>query len=200
MAPLCSWAICDGVPFHANHDGTFESGYIWFCDGGDDGAFAEGFEGPARVCGVQFHYCLSGVWVDTREVRVFVWDSEEGHPGTVLAMRSVLAEDLQRCLDFGPPQEVELSADVGAEFFAGVCQCAVDFPLILGADQDGPASGEQSWFKCRPGLCEEPGWHRINELFSGPSVHALAIGVYLEPPQVPTTTGTWGAIKGLFRR
>jgi hypothetical protein len=194
----CSWAICDGVPFHANHDATFEWGYTFYCGEGDEGAFAEGFQGPGRVCAVQFYYCRTDFWVWPNEVRVFIWDSEEGRPGAVLATRSAEAHHLQRCFNFGLPQEVELSADVGAEFFVGVSQCSVDGPLALGKDVDGPASGDQSWFKCPEGYPAPPGWYRINDLFSGPPVHALAIGVYLEPPPVPTATETWGTIKGLF--
>jgi hypothetical protein len=195
-----AWAICDGVPLHVNHDGTFESGYIWVCGEDEDGAFAEGFQGPGRVCAVQFYYCKTGLWVDTREVRVFIWDNEDGHPGAVLAMRSAEVGQLERCPDLGPPQEVELSADVGAEFFVGVSQCAIDYSLALGADQDGPASGEQSWFKNPEGYPVPAGWYRINDLFSGPPLHALAVGVYLEPMPVPTAAETWGAIKGLFRK
>jgi hypothetical protein len=198
MVPLSARAICDGVPLRANHDGSYEEGYTWLCGEGDDGAFAEGFRGPGRVCGVQFYYCKTGSWVDTREVHVFIWDSEDGHPGAVLATLFADADDLHRCPDLGPAQEVELSANVGEEFFVGVCQCAMDYYMAIGADQDGPASGEQSWFKLPPGYGYPPGWYRMNDLFTQ-QLHALAIGVYLEPPPVPTTTGTWGAIKELFK-
>jgi hypothetical protein len=128
-----------------------------------------------------------------------VWESQDGHPGAILAMQSANIQFPPQCLDFGPPYEIQITADVGEEFFVGLSQCSGDDIMPVGADMDGPATGDQSWFNVPPWPGYDPGWHRINALWSD-SLHALGIGVYLEPPPVPADPVTWGTIKELFRK
>ena len=69
-------AICDDIPLLAHHDGSFEWGYTWYCQGyPDGGSFAEGFAGPGIVCGIQAYLCEMNI--SCSDVAVFVWDSEE---------------------------------------------------------------------------------------------------------------------------
>jgi len=187
-----AWGICDGVPLHVNHDDTFESGYDSVCGDADEGAFAEGFTGSGTICGVQFFYC-SSVWYGTDEVFVFVWESEGGRPGAIVAMQSGHAENIPNCLGQPMPSAVPITATVAGEFFAGVSQCSWDWPLLLQADLNGSASGDQCWIN-RYGQ-----WSRVHDVWPD-GVRALSIGVYLEPAQSPAEPDSWGAIKRLFRR
>jgi hypothetical protein len=188
-------AICGNPQLLVNHDSSFEGGYTYDrCDEGQVGAFAEGFMGPGRVCAVQFYLCVM-FWVDTREVHVYVWDSENGHPGTVLAMTITDAQHMSGCDNFNSPDEVEITAPVGREFFVGVQQCSWDWPMLIGADLDGPATGDQCWFYAPAGI----GWGHVDDFWGG-GVRAMSIGVYLESSPSPAEPSTWGTIKDLFRR
>lgn len=187
-------------PMHAaelfvNHDGSFESGYTYYrCDEPEVGAFAEGFTGPGTVRAVEFYLCVM-YWVDTWEVNVYVWDSVDGHPGSVLAMKVTEAHDIHSCGYYGEPNVVELTAPVGREFFVGVRQCAWDWPMLIGADIDGPATGDQSWFNA-----PFTGWCHTSDAWPDYGVRAMGIGVYLESPPSPAEPSTWGRIKELYHR
>jgi hypothetical protein len=185
-------AICDGDTLLVNHNGTFESAYTELCRDADEGAFAEGFTGSGTVCGVQFFYC-NNVWYDTDEVFVFVWESEDGHPGAILAMQPGHAENIPICWGQTLANDVPITATVAGEFFVGVSQCSQDWPSRLLADLDGSASGDQCWIN-RGGV-----WSRVNDVWPD-GVRALSLGVYLDKTQSPAAPDSWGTIKRLFRR
>lgn len=91
--------ICEGIPLLVNHDGNSEWAVESWCFEEDYDAFAEGFHGPGRVCAVQFYLCMN-YWLSTPLVHVFIWDSQDGHPGSVIAMTSVDTPASQDCYDF----------------------------------------------------------------------------------------------------
>jgi hypothetical protein len=186
-------AMCDGVPLLVNHDDTFETGYAWECGGGDRGAFAEGFRGPGTVCGIQFFLCTVS-YVNSEDVFVFVWDSEDGRPGSILAMAPGQVQNHPPCGGQPLANELPITAPVGSEFFVGVSQCSTDWPMSLRGDSDGPASGDQCWLQ--PGN----GWQRVNDVWPSRPVHSLSMGVYLDTIPSPVTPADWGSIKKLFRK
>lgn len=188
-------AICDDIPLLAHHDGSFEWGYTWYCQGyPDGGSFAEGFTGPGIVCGIQAYLCEMNM--SSPDVAVFVWDSDGGRPGAVLASLHNLVAYLPYCPDL-VAWEIEITAEVGEEFFVGIFPCSWAWELYLGADLDGPGSGDQSWTHVPPGAQWPEGWQRVNDIWDQ-NVHALGIGVYLDEVPTSVEAATWGRIKALY--
>lgn len=72
-----------------NHDNSFEAAYGWNFDAVADpyyGAFAESFEGPGTVCGIQFWLTQLGNQ-NGQTMDVIVWDDDNtGNPGPVLQL------------------------------------------------------------------------------------------------------------------
>ncbi len=198
----------DDAVLWENHDGTFENGYCWdwtVLEEPYQGAFAEGFMGPADVVGVRIY--LTGVSThDGDDVDIFVWGSGVEGPGPVLAMVSYQGVEQPPFWPEVRPYDFEIQAPVGQVFYVGLW----DVPTLYGcpiswficADEDGPYGAPWTYIPLESGY--DPGWHSPDTVWGVTS--SLGIGVYvqatsgvqegtLRPVEKSTT---WGAIKALF--
>jgi hypothetical protein len=197
-----SWAgdsICEGIPLQLHHDESFETGYTWGydMDPPDWGAFAERFDGPGEVCGIQVYLTETGGLGGPADVNLFIWESESGQPGNVISVLYDVRLSSVAAFPHFSKYDVEIQAYVDGEFFAGIWPGFPDWPVFLGADLDGPGDAS-SWTKVPPGQQWPSGWHEVDEVW--PGVRALAIGVYLADQPTYTRSRTWGQLKGLYRR
>ena len=197
LSPGSARAICPGAELLKHHDDSFEfaDGWSYGLERPDYGSFAEGFAGNGTVCG--FAVYLTSTNFNAAEPDCYVWTSEGGNPGAVLAVvPGVQMGSVKIWPDFSR-KEVEIEASVAGDFFVGLWPMFSDWPIFVCADGDGSQGTPRT--KVPPGQEWTAGWHDVNDIWPD-GVNSMGLEVYFYPEATLTTTKTWGGVKALFRR
>jgi hypothetical protein len=194
--------------YYENCDGTFENGYCWdllVLPPPFQGAFAEGYYGPARVEGMRV-YATSISGTNEDDIDLYVWGNGINGPGCVLAMMPSLLEDVPRWPLFGEYDFTLPQTPVSAEFYVGLWDnpagggCPRSW--FIGSDENG--SGGNPWTYIPEDSGYPAGWSHPRDVF--PACVSLGIGVYVSnsssvsdsPDAPPVQAASWGRIKAVF--
>ncbi len=190
----------DALYFH--HDGTFEYGFCWFCDGcvdpPYDGALAEAFDlGPGVISAGAFWLTSSGCQYSVSS-DIFVWAGGlTGPPGEVVAVVSNIELPEPPLWPQVAQMDTAIHAVVDGEFtigywspWAGTC-CA-----YLAADLNGP--GGHPWTNVAEGLEWPSGWQHPEVVWE-PPIQSLGIGVYFAAETSGAESPTWEAVSNLLK-
>ncbi len=193
-------ACASGSLIH-DHDGSFETGYAWQFAGVVPpyyGSLGEGYDlGRGTIaCGAYWVSGLAG-FTPPYSVDCYVWNEGVGSPPD-----AVLGVVTGLCFDPIPnwptvvEKDVDLAIAVTGPFTVGYWG---NWPggmciFYCGADLDGPPG--HPWTCIAPGIGYPSGWQDPSVVWG--STSAIGCGVYFEQA-TPAESGTWGAIKALFR-
>ena len=183
-------------------DGSYESFCAWEYGGNaapDWGAFAERYEGAARVDAVIVDLTDFG-FSDMQSIDAYVWADDGAVPGEVLRVLPGIETYTSGLWPHFGRNVFELPEPVcvGTRWWVGYWgDYGSMAPFFVGADLDGPGGGSSAT-KIAPGQGYPTGWQDVSVRW-GPTA-ALGIGAEVDScPPTPVENGTWGAIKALYR-
>jgi hypothetical protein len=193
-------ACATGVLIH-NHDGSFESAYMWQYAGNRPpyyGAFGESYDlGAGTVsCGVFWLTAVPGdFW--TFFTDCYIWEGgTDNSPGAVVG---VVADVVFSNIPYWPSvgqNDVEMNIPVTGPFTVGYWPdwLGITADWFCAADENGP--GGHPWTCIAPGMGYPSGWQ--DPAIVWPNARSMGCGVYFEQG-TPIESETWGAVKALFR-
>lgn len=149
----------------ANHDGSFENGYIWQGPGvapPDYGAWAECYDGDWHINFVQFWFTQLGNQAG-ETMDVYVWDDEGDNPGNVLAYLPGVDPGPIALWPSVSLHSIPVNVDVAGTWWVGFWP---DWPgqeigaWFIASDENGFPGCPRTKFA--PGIGYPTGWGHVN--------------------------------------